>query len=113
MLGLNTDQGGNAVSVARSTDGGLSWNQSDVLSAPPGCTFASGGCIPCGWLGGWVAGWLGGWVAGWRRCTRSWRQTGWRHNSCTPRLITLGLCPAGAVPVLLEQGSLFRGVEYW
>jgi hypothetical protein len=51
MLGLNTDQGGNAVSVARSTDGGLTWNQSNVLPAPPGCTFATGE-----WVLGWEAG---------------------------------------------------------
>lgn len=44
LLGTDGDDYGapNAVSVARSTDGGATWNRSAVLPAPPGCRFASG-----------------------------------------------------------------------
>jgi hypothetical protein len=112
MLGVNTDRSGNAVSVARSTDAGFTWNQSDVLSAPAGCTFATGGCKPHG-----VVGWQDeayAWLLHQVPAGSSWLGVD-SVQSCVhgaDSAARLCVC-AGSVPVLLEQGSLFRGMEYW
>ncbi len=43
LLGVDDAEGPNSVSIARSLDGGVTWNRSAVLPAPAGCHWATGG----------------------------------------------------------------------
>lgn len=47
LVGNDDGEGANAVSIARSTDGGATWNRSAVLAAPPGCTWGTGEVASC------------------------------------------------------------------
>ena len=47
LLGVDDAEGPNSVSIARSTDGGASWNRSSLLPAPAGCHWATGAGEGC------------------------------------------------------------------
>lgn len=47
LLGVDDAEGPNSVSIARSTDGGVSWNRSALLPAPAGCHWATGAGEGC------------------------------------------------------------------
>jgi hypothetical protein len=126
----------NAVSIARSLDGGLTWNRSSLMAPPPGCQFATGarGC--------WAGRRAGSRAAGEAADTggsgsfvrlfsillfnvifflanplpkslpsKALRLTTAQAGS-RPLILSHHPC-AGAVPVLLEGGRLWRGMELW
>ena len=144
LLGLDDSDGSNSLSVARSTDGGASWNRSGaVLPAPAGCRWATGaagdassGCcmqlmlhtvapchtvlhngMPCHALH------TSSTCLGLATCLPIYPPAALAVCSHPPAPCNLSAhlptCsagrllprPAGSVPVLLHQGTLFRGME--
>lgn len=118
LLGVDDAEGPNAISIARSWDGGASWNRTALLPAPPGCQWATGAARPGR---GFVAAL--GTPQRWRSAVRP----GCLHSAspckpaCPALLPTHLTAPpqpacsyrAGSVPVLLHLGILYRGTELW
>ncbi|PSC68514.1 glycosyl hydrolase [Micractinium conductrix] len=100
LLGTDDDAGANGVSMARSLDGGITWNQSVVLRPPPGCSFATG-TVPVLLQGGFLYRSMEYWCGP----TCSWPQG---------YIATLISAPAGGDADLLAPGAwrMARGVQF-